>query len=265
MIPYDHGHNMVEKGKGSIHMKVALVTGGGRGIGRAVTARLQADGFSVVFCDNDDPAGREAAAALGGACRFAHADVGREDDVRSLLDSVRDIEGRLDLLVNNAAISRGKPLADLALADWNAVLAVNLTGPYLCARHAAGLLRASGGSIVNIASTRAFMSEANTEAYSASKGGLVALTHALAASLGPEVRVNCISPGWIDTRAWQPADASDPPALTPADHAQHPCGRVGTPEDVAALVSFLADARNAFITGANLMVDGGMTRKMIYV
>ena len=245
-------------------MKVALVTGGGRGIGRAVAARLQADGFGVVVCDIDDTAGRDAVTMLGGTNRFVHADVAREEDVRTMMDSVRDMEGRLDVLVNNAAISRGKPLAELTIDDWNAVIGVNLTGPWLCARHAAGLLTASRGCIVNIASTRAFMSEPDTEAYAASKGGLVALTHALAASLGPEVRVNCISPGWIDTRAWRPAAERDPSPLTPADHAQHPCGRVGVPEDVTALVSFLADTRNTFITGANMMVDGGMTRKMIY-
>jgi NAD(P)-dependent dehydrogenase (short-subunit alcohol dehydrogenase family) len=118
-------------------------------------------------------------------------------------------------------------------------------------------LRKAHGSIVTIASTRALMSEPGTEAYSASKGGLVALTHALAISLGPDVRVNCVSPGWIQTANYD--------ELRRQDHAQHPLGRVGKPEDIAQMVAFLLDDQcSGFITGANFIVDGGMTRKMIY-
>jgi NAD(P)-dependent dehydrogenase (short-subunit alcohol dehydrogenase family) len=109
------------------------------------------------------------------------------------------------------------------------------------------------------------MSEANTEAYSASKGGLVALTHALAVSLGPEVRVNCVSPGWIDVSAWKKRSRASQAALSEADHKQHPAGRVGRPEDIAALVAWLVSDEAGFVTGANYAVDGGMTRKMIYV
>jgi hypothetical protein len=109
------------------------------------------------------------------------------------------------------------------------------------------------------------MSEANTEAYSASKGGIVALTHAMAVSLGPEVRVNCISPGWIEVSAWRKGRKRKKPALSEADHAQHPAGRVGTPEDIASLAAYLVSGEAGFITGANFVADGGMTRKMIYV
>jgi NAD(P)-dependent dehydrogenase (short-subunit alcohol dehydrogenase family) len=181
-------------------------------------------------------------------------------------ETVREFGG-LDVLVNNAGIAapRGGPVAELALPDWNRVLAVNLTGAFLCAKHAAAHLRLNRGAIVNIASTRALMSEPGCEAYAASKGGIVALTHALALSLGPDVRVNCISPGWIETAEWKRADQRRAPRLSAADHAQHPCGRVGRPEDIAALVDFLASEESGFITGANFTADGGMTRRMIYV
>jgi NAD(P)-dependent dehydrogenase (short-subunit alcohol dehydrogenase family) len=152
-----------------------------------------------------------------------------------------------------------KPLAELSLAEWNRVLAVNLTGTFLLARACAPHLARRRGAIVNIASTRALMSEADTESYSASKGGLVALTHALAISLGPEVRVNAISPGWIDVREKR---VNDP--LSAADHAWHPGGRVGLPADVAELALFLASAGSGFVTGQNFVVDGGMARKMVY-
>jgi len=146
-------------------------------------------------------------------------------------------------------------LRDLTLADWSAVIGTNLTATFLLARAAEGLLRAALGSIVTIASTRARQSEPDTECYAASKGGLVALTHALALSLGPDVRVNCVSPGWINSRS---------EALRAEDHAQHPAGRVGTPEDIAGLVAWLVGPEAGFVTGAEFVCDGGMTRKMIY-
>lgn len=118
--------------------------------------------------------------------------------------------------------------------------------------------------MVNIASSRALSSEPNTEAYTASKGGVVALTHALANSLGPDVRVNAVSPGWIETRDWQKLSNRKEPDLREIDHKQHPAGRVGRPEDVAHLVAFLLSNRAGFITGQNVVIDGGMSTKMIY-
>ncbi|CAH2601753.1 SDR family oxidoreductase [Rhodovastum atsumiense] len=233
--------------------RTALVTGAARGIGAAVAARLAREGWRVVLVDRD-PAGADLAARLG--ARFEQADMADEDEVIRTVASVRTQEGRLDALVSNAGFGITRSLSELTLTEWNTVLATNLTATFLLARAAEDLLRAARGAIVTIASTRAHMSEPDTFPYTASKGGLVALTHALAVSLGPEVRANCISPGWIHTHGG---------TLRPADHAQHPAGRVGTPEDIAALVAFLVGPESGFVTGAEFVVDGGMTRRMIYV
>lgn len=249
---------------GAAAMKVALVTGGAQGIGYAIARRLAGVGTAVAIFDRD-PAGARMAAALPGQPLFIEGDVGSEADVRRAIAAVVARFGRLSALVNNAGISIRKPLVELALEEWERVLHTNLTGAFLCARHAAPLLAAERGAIVNIASTRAVMSEPHTEAYAASKGGLVALTHALALSLGPAVRVNCVSPGWIDVSGAKADPARRPETLSAADHAQHPAGRVGTPDDVASLVAYLLGPESGFVTGTNFTVDGGMTRKMIYV
>lgn len=247
-------------------MRTAVITGGGQGIGKAAARHLLEQGLAVVIAEIDAEAGRETEreyAALG-PIRFVSCDVAREDQVRAVVESTMEEFGRLDALVNNAAITRRKPLAQLGLDEWQAVLGVNLTGPLLCSKYAAPYLAKAGGAIVNIASTRALMSEPNTEAYAASKGGLVALTHALAVSLGPAVRVNCICPGWIETGEWKKRSRRSAPEHSERDRLQHPVGRVGHPGDIAALVAFLVSGEAGFITGANFVVDGGMTRKMIY-
>jgi len=230
------------------------VTGAARGIGRAVAGHLARSGWQVFLADIDGAAASKAAAETGGA--GIACDVGDEPDVERLVAVARARAGRIDAVVSNAGVGAFAPLAQTTLEGWNQVLATNLTATFLLAKAAAADLRASGGSIVAIASTRAHMSEPNTLAYSASKGGLVALTHALAMTLAPEVRVNCVSPGWIDTGKHCPLKASD--------HAQHPVGRVGRPGDVAGAVGYLLSSEASFITGAELIVDGGMTRKMIY-
>ncbi len=254
---------------GRLEGKVAIVTGGARGIGAAIAHRLGAEGASVVVFDIDAEAGRERLRLLkeqGASAIFVHGDVASEGDVIRCVRSATEAFGGVDVLVNNAGIGAPpKPIFEQTLEEWNRVIAVNLTGPYLFAKHAARVMaRRGGGVIVNIASTRALQSEPNTEPYSASKGGLLALTHALAISLAPHrIRVVAVSPGWIETSEWQLPPRK--PQLTRLDHEQHPAGRVGRPEDVAALVAFLASDEAGFITGVNFVIDGGMTVKMLYL
>lgn len=246
--------------------QVVIVTGGAQGIGKAIAKQLLEQGMAVVIADVDDEAGSETQQEYQplGDIRFLHCDVADECQVRKLIDDTIKQHQRLDVLINNAGIGRFKPLEQTTLEDWHAVLGVNLTGSFLCAKYAAPHLRLAHGAIVNIASTRALMSEPDTAAYSASKGGMVALTHSLAVSLGPEVRVNCISPGWIEVGDWKKRAARTTPRHADRDRLQHPAGRVGVPEDVASLAAYLISPAAGFITGADFVVDGGMTRKMIY-
>jgi len=224
----------------------------------------------VVIAELDAEAGRETAEeyAEHGPVHFVETDVSDEASVRHAVAGAVERFGGVHALVNNAGIAdpEAGPVEALALESWNRVLASNLTGAFLMAKHCSAMLRTARGAIVNVASTRALQSEPNTEAYAASKGGLVALTHALALSLGPDVRVNCVSPGWIDVSAWKKRKTrkADSSALSERDHEQHPVGRVGRPEDVAALIAYLLAEDAAFVTGQNFVIDGGMTRKMIY-
>lgn len=248
--------------------KSAIVTGGAQGIGKAIALRLLEDGYQVVIGDIDDRAGRETVEEYAsiGPTQFVETDVSAEEDVARLVSTCVQAFGRLDALVNNAGIANPNhpPIEELSLDAWDRVIGVNLTGQFLCSKHGAPHLRKSRGAIVNIASTRALMSEPNTEAYTASKGGVVALTHALAASFAPAVRVNCICPGWILTSEWQQSDRRSTPELRPQDHAQHLTGRAGYPDDIAALAAFLLGDDAGFITGQSFVSDGGMTKKMIY-
>jgi len=223
-------------------MKRAVVTGGGGLIGTGIIEALLDDGWTVACFDIKD---------TKTAARNILCDVGNETSVLAAFDQL-GWKG-LELLVNNAGIASpvNGPIHELSLADWRKVTDSHLTGAFLMTRSSVPLM-GEGASIVNMVSTRAFMSEPETEAYAASKGGLVALTHALAVSLGPKIRVNAIAPGWV-------TDETD---LRKKDHAQHPVGRVGRPKDIADGVLYLAGA--GFMTGQVLVLDGGMTRKMIY-
>ncbi len=242
--------------------KVVIVTGAGRGIGRCTALAYASEGARIVIAERDAAAGAETAGLIaesGGEAAFIRTDVSIPGEVSAMVTRAVTQYGRIDIVVNNAGFGIWKSPLDLAVEEWDIVINTNLRGAFLCAREAARFMKETGGgSIINIASTRAFMSEPGSEAYAASKGGIAALTHAMAASLAPyAVRVNCISPGWIET--------GDYDALPTEDHMQHFSGRVGRPEDIANACLFLSSDGNEFINGENIIIDGGMTRKMIYI
>ncbi|SFJ76793.1 glucose 1-dehydrogenase [Thermoflavimicrobium dichotomicum] len=241
--------------------KVVIVTGAGRGIGQCIAVTYAKHGANVIIADRNAEDSQKTAdliRSIGREPFIQVVDVGQPDEIVSLMQNTEDRYGRLDILINNAGISYWKSPYELTVEEWDHILNVNLRGVFLCSREAAKIMKKKGGgAIVNIASTRALMSEPDTEAYAASKGGILALTHALAVSLSPDrIRVNAISPGWIET--------GDYSQLREIDHKQHPAGRVGKPEDIANACLFLTADQNDFITGSNIVIDGGMTRKMIY-
>lgn len=241
---------------------VVVVTGAAQGIGFGVAKAFAEQGAKLVMADLNEDQGAAAAAAIrneGRQAIFVPCDVRKEEDIRQLMKAAEDEYGRIDVLINNAGVSRWKSPLELSVGEWDDVLNTNVRSCFLATREAARSMKRNGvsGAVVNIASTRALMSEPNSEAYAASKGAIVALTHAMAVSLGPDhIRVNCVSPGWIETQNYD--------SLKPADHEQHPAGRVGRPEDIAKACLYLADPDNSFVTGTHLVIDGGMTRKMIY-
>ncbi|MEH6561628.1 MAG: SDR family oxidoreductase [Marinobacter sp.] len=249
-------------------LPVILITGGAQGIGKGIAAYFLNKGWRVVVLDRDAEAIKACRQDFDnpGNLLLIETDVSREPEVASAVAEAVKWGERLDAMVSNAGIADPEtgPIELLELAQWQRRIDVNLTGAFLMAKHTVPHLRQSRGSIVNMASTRALQSEPHSEAYAASKGGLIALTHALAMSLGPDVRANSISPGWIDVSAWQAHAPSEPQPLSDSDHNQHPSGRGGTPNDVAAMVAYLVSPEAGFVTGQNFVIDGGMTRKMIY-
>lgn len=243
-----------------------IVTGGAQGIGQITSLQLLAAGYGVFVWDNDKEALDEMQAEhKHDSLRYRIVDVSNEQEVAAAVREIVERGENICGLVNNAMIAANKPIPELSLQEWNSVLAVNLTGPFLCAKYTADELKKNRGVIINMCSTRALQSEPNTEAYSATKGGLLAMTHALAMSLGPEIRVNAVSPGWIDVSAVKKRSQALQYPLSQEDHTQHPVGRVGKGEDIANMIEFLLRPENDFITGQNFVVDGGMTKKMIYV
>lgn len=235
-----------------------FITGGASGIGESCVEAFRKIDAKVAFCDIDSKRGNETAQRFG--ARFYPLDIKDTAKLEKAITDVMSIWGDIDVLINNAGIGGFKPLENMVNDDWQNVIDTNLRSAFICS-HAIAVHRKDsghkGGTIINISSTRAFQSEPDTIAYSASKGGITALTHSLMASMAKyDITVNCIAPGWINT-------ANE--TLSEADDAQHPSGRVGVAGDVARLALFLAHPDNNFINGAVIPVDGGMTRKMIYI
>jgi NAD(P)-dependent dehydrogenase (short-subunit alcohol dehydrogenase family) len=242
--------------------KVVIVTGASNGIGRVIASTYAQKGANVVLADIDEETGLKITSEImenGGSAIFVKTDVRKEVDIQKLIDTTEFNYKTIDIVINNAGKGMFKSPYDLTLEEWDDVINTNLRSVFLCSREAAKVMRRNkaGGAIVNIASTRAFMSEPSSEAYAATKGGIVSLTHALAASFSEDrITVNAISPGWIET--------GDYSQLRMVDHDQHFSKRVGKPEDVARACLYLTSETNNFVTGTNLTIDGGMTRKMIY-
>ncbi|WP_339296219.1 glucose 1-dehydrogenase [Paenibacillus sp. FSL W7-1279] len=242
--------------------KTVVITGSAHGIGRGLAEAYALSGARVILSDVHEEQGSLAANALqeqGLNAVFIPCDVRKEEDIKRLMNQAVQYAGTIDILINNAGVSRWKSPYELTVEDWDDVINTNARSCFLATREAAVHMKiaGNGGAIVNMSSTRSIMSEPNSEAYAASKGAIVALSHAMAVSLGPDgIRVNCISPGWIETGNYD--------ELRTADHKQHPAGRVGTPADIAKACFYFTDPDNDFVTGAHLVVDGGMTRKMIY-
>ena len=252
--------------------KTAIVTGAGQGIGKAIAQAFSHHEANVVIAEQDEEAGKEVVewlkekGAPAESLLFIPCNVAHEQEVRSLMDKTVERFGRIDYLINNAGISKFTPFDELTVEGWDQVLNVNLRGAFLCAKFAAPHLKATHkGVIINISSTRAHQSEEDSEAYAASKGGLLSLTHALAISLGPDVRVNAISPGWIEVGHWKKKSQRKEVSHSQEEKGQHPVGRVGEPEDIGRAAVFLCSGEAGFITGQNLVIDGGMSRRMIYL
>lgn len=248
--------------------RTIAITGGAAGIGRGCALHFHGLGWRVVALDTDADALAELAELLPrDRCLTLRCDVGKETQVRRAFARIAKWLGDdpLTCLVNNAGLSDpySGPLEDVTLERWQSWIDASLTAAFLCTREALPLLRRTdGASVVNISSTRSRMSEPETFAYAAAKGGLDALTHALAVSLGPAIRVNGIAPGWIETGPWQKAAERTVAEHSATDRKQHPAGRVGEPHDIAAAIEWLAGA--GFVTGQRIAIDGGMSVKMIY-
>ena len=239
-----------------LHGQVALVTGAASGIGKAIALVLAGEGAQVVVADMNEQAGRAAAAQLaeqGGGARFVGCDVTDESAVEVAVGSALEIEGRLDIMVNNAGIiTAPAPLIESTAADWDRHFAVNLRGVFFGVKHAARAMLQSGGCIVNIASVAGMGAAPKLGPYGATKAAVIQLTQTAALELARHhIRVNAICPGWTDTPLLEGLERTKL-------ERQIPLGRLGQPDEIARLVVYLASDAAAFITGSALRIDGGI-------
>lgn len=241
--------------------KRVFITGGAEGIGKAIVEAFCLSGDQVAFCDINETAGQETAKATGSI--FHKVDVSDKDALESCIQRILSEWNDIDIIVNNVGISQFSSITETSVEDFDKILSINLRPVFITSRLLAIRRKEQSspnpyGRIINICSTRYLMSEPGSEGYAASKGGIYSLTHALALSLSEwNITVNSIAPGWIQTHDYD--------QLQPEDHSQHPSRRVGKPEDIARMCLFLCEENNDFINGENITIDGGMTKKMIYV
>jgi NAD(P)-dependent dehydrogenase (short-subunit alcohol dehydrogenase family) len=251
--------------------RVALVTGAGEGLGRGCALALAAAGAQVFINDKNATTGEDTAErirALGGVAHFLAADVAEAHDVATMFQTVALRTRGLHILVNNAGFNLFKGIQETQLEEWEAVLQVDATGVYIVTKAALPLLKAAGqASVINIASVHASLTVPYMTAYAAAKGAVLAMGRSLAQELGPfGIRVNTVSPGFMDTpllQRWLATEA-DPAATMARVNSYHPLGRIGTPTDIGNLVTFLAGDESAFITGANILLDGGLTTRLMH-
>ena len=242
--------------------RVALVTGGGSGIGRATAERLAAEGAAVMIANRSEEAGRDAVSAIGaagGTARFAPVDVADEDSVVAMFEQLGAAFGpELHVLVNSAGTVATTTAPETSLADWERVFAVNTRGTFLCCKHAFGRMRPPHASIVNVASVAGMVGVPNRAAYCASKGAVIAFSRAMAVDhVADGIRVNCVCPGTIDS-PWIDRLVADGASREDLE-ARQPLGRLGTPDEVAEAILYLASDQAGFSTGSALVVDGGTT------
>ncbi|WP_195660153.1 SDR family oxidoreductase [Bacteroides nordii] len=241
--------------------KRVFVTGGAEGIGKAIVQAFCNAGYRVAFCDKNETAGQQLGKETGTV--FYQVDVSDQESLERCMQRIFLVWGDIDIIVNNAGISKFSPITETSIDDFDNILSVNLRPAFITSRLLAIHRKSQPsrnpfGRIINICSTRYLMSEPGSEGYAASKGGIYSLTHALAVSLSEwHITVNSIAPGWIQNHDYE--------QLRTEDHTQHPSGRVGKPEDIARMCLFLSQEENDFINGENITIDGGMTKKMIYV
>lgn len=241
--------------------KRVFITGGAEGIGKAIVEAFCLSGDQVAFCDINETAGQETAKATGSI--FHKVDVSDKDALESCIQRILSEWNDIDIIVNNVGISQFSSITETSVEDFDKILSINLRPVFITSRLLAIRRKEQSspnpyGRIINICSTRYLMSEPGSEGYAASKGGIYSLTHALALSLSEwNITVNSIAPGWIQTHDYD--------QLQPEDHSQHPSRRVGKPEDIARMCLFLCEENTDFINGENITIDGGMTKKMIYL